>query len=266
MALQRAVRAAGRQRLDCGAALHSLRAVRPTSLRDLADQSDGPLHIHVAEQQAEVRDCLAATGARPIEWLVRHAGMDARWQLVHATHSVPSEVDGVAERGAGVVLCPGTEANLGDGVPDLPGWLAAGVPLSLGSDSQVTRSWPEEMRWLDYAQRLVRQERNVAAAPGREPATAARLFERLLAGGGAAMGAPRWGLRAGARADLLVVDAQDDALRGLPPTHLLDGLVFAAPARPFARALVAGRWATPDRATLAARHADAMQALWGDGA
>lgn len=262
MALQRAVRAAGRPLLDCGAALHSLRAVRPESLRDLADQSEGPLHIHVAEQLAEVRDCRAATGARPIEWLLRHAGMDARWQLVHATHSVPSEVDGVAACGAGVVLCPGTEANLGDGVPDLPGWLATGVPLSLGSDSQVTRSWPEELRWLEYAQRLTRRERNVAAAPGREPATAARLFERMLAGGGAAMGARRWGLVAGARADLLLVDAQEPALAGLPPSHLLDGLVFAAPARPFARVMVAGRWRQPDAAALALRHAQAMQALW----
>jgi len=266
MALQRAVRSAGRPLLDCGAALHSLRAVRPESLRDLADQSDGPLHIHVAEQLAEVRDCRAATGARPIEWLLRHAGMDARWQLVHATHSVPSEVDGVAACGAGVVLCPGTEANLGDGVPDLPGWLATGVPLSLGSDSQVTRSWPEELRWLEYAQRLTRRERNVAAAPGREPATAARLFERMLAGGGAAMGARRWGLVAGARADLLLVDAQEPALAGLPPSHLLDGLVFAAPARPFARVMVAGRWRQPDAAALAARHAQAMQALWSGAA
>lgn len=266
LALQQAVRAAGRPLLDAGAALHSLRAVRPESLRELADRSDGPLHVHVAEQLAEVRDCRAATGARPIEWLLRHAGMDARWQLVHATHSVPSEVDGVAACGAGVVLCPGTEANLGDGVPDLPGWLATGVPLSLGSDSQVTRSWPEELRWLDYAQRLTRRERNVAAAPGRQPATAARLFDRVLDGGGAAAGARRWGLRAGARADLLLVDEGDAALIGLPASHLLDGLVFAAPARPFRRVMVAGRWATPDAATIAARHAAAMQALWGSTA
>lgn len=265
MALQQAVRASGRRLLDCGAALHSLRAVRPDSLHELAARSDGPLHIHVAEQVAEVRDCLASTGARPIEWLLRHAGMDARWQLVHATHSVPSEVDGVAACGAGVVLCPATEANLGDGVPDLPGWLAAGVPLSLGSDSQVTRDWPDELRALEYAQRLVRRERNVAADPGREPSTAARLFERMLAGGGHAMGAGRWGLRAGARADLLVLDLQDDALVGLPAGHRLDGLVFATPARPFARVMVAGRWATPDRAALAARHAAAMQALWAPG-
>ncbi|MFT3820069.1 MAG: formimidoylglutamate deiminase [Rubrivivax sp.] len=260
--LQRRVRAAGRPLLDCGAALHSLRAARPASLQALADAADGPLHIHVAEQQAEVRDCLAATGCRPIEWLLRHAALDARWQLVHATHTLTSEVDGVARTGAGVVLCPGTEANLGDGLPDLRGWLAAGVPLSLGSDSQVTRGWSEELRWLEYAQRLLLQQRNVAAAPGLQPATAARLFDRMLAGGAAAAGFARWGLQPGARADLLVLDAQEPALAGLPPSYLLDGLVFAAPARPFARVLVAGRWRDRSHAGRARAHQAALQALW----
>jgi formimidoylglutamate deiminase len=262
LALQRRVRAAGRPLLDCGAALHSLRAARPESLQQLAERSDGPLHIHVAEQQAEVRDCLAATGCRPIEWLLRHAALDARWQLVHATHTVTSEIDGVGRAGAGVVLCPGTEANLGDGLPDLRGWLAAGVPLSLGSDSQVTRGWSEELRWLEYAQRLQQQQRNVAAAPGLQPATAARLFDRVLAGGAAAAGCARWGLQPGARADLLVLDLQEPALVGLPPSHGLDGLVFAAPARPFARVLVAGRWRELAHAGRAGAHQAALQALW----
>lgn len=115
---------------------------------------------------------------------------------------------------------------------------------------------------MEYGQRLVLRQRNVAAAPGREPATAARLYERLRAGGAAAAGAARWGFEPGARADLLVLDASEHALTGLPPTHLLDGTVFAAPQQPFARVLVAGRWRTPDRAALAARHAAAMQALW----
>ena len=265
MALQRAVRAAGRPLLTCGAAIHSLRAATPPSLRALAEQNDGPLHVHVAEQQAEVSDCLQTTGCRPIEWLLRHAGLDARWQLVHATHSVPSEVDGVARHGAGVVLCPGTEANLGDGLPDLTGWLAAGVPLSVGSDSQVTRSWPEELRWLDYAQRLVRQQRNVAAAPGVQASTAARLFERLRVGGAAAAGLARWGLQPGARADLLLLNDSDAALAGLPPSHLLDGVVFAAPARPFDRVMVAGRWVDLQRDVARERHRAAMQALWADG-
>jgi formimidoylglutamate deiminase len=266
LALQRAVERAHRPLVNAGVAVHSLRAARPESINRLAEASRGPLHIHVAEQTAEVDDCLAATGCRPIEWLARHAAMDARWQLVHATHSVPAEIEAVAARGAGVVICPATEANLGDGLADLPGWLAAGVPLSLGSDSQVVRAWPEELRWLEYGQRLGRRQRNVSAAPGShagsEPATAARLFERVRAGGAAAAGFARWGLEAGARADLLVLDTQDDALRGLPASHHLDGLVFAAPARPFSAVMVAGRWRALHDAARAARFETAMQALW----
>jgi formimidoylglutamate deiminase len=160
-------------RVNAGVAVHSLRAARPASLHALHNglhsglhsglhkmlhdglaDVDGPIHIHAAEQTAEVDDCIAATGLRPIEWLARHASLDARWQLVHATHSTPAEIDAVARSGAGVVLCPGTEANLGDGLCDLPGWLATGVPLSVGSDSQVTRNCPDELRWLEYGQRL----------------------------------------------------------------------------------------------------------------
>ncbi len=263
-ALQRAVHGTG-PLVTAGVAVHSLRAAQPESIATLAHGfASGPLHIHVAEQTAEVDDCLAATGCRPIEWLTRHAALDARWHLVHATHATPQEIDAVAASGASVVLCPGTEANLGDGLPDLPRWLAAGVPLALGSDSQVTRSWPEELRWLEYGQRLVLRQRNVAALPGVQPATAARLFDRVLAGGAAAAGFSRWGLVAGARADLLVLDPHDDALAGLPAGHLLDGVVFAAPARPFSAVMVAGRWASLDRADAQAAHAGALQALNAD--
>jgi formimidoylglutamate deiminase len=178
---------------------------------------------------------------------------------------VAAEIDAVAARGAGVVLCPGTEANLGDGLADLPGWLGAGVPLALGSDSQVTRSWPEELRWLEYGQRLGLRRRNVSAAPDAEPSTAARLFERVQAGGAAAAGFARWGLHVGARADLLVVDASDPALRGLPAEYLLDGLLFTAPARPFARVMVAGRWRALHDEGIAARFDAAMQELWAPG-
>jgi len=262
LALQRAASTTMGPLVNTGVAVHSLRAARPESISRLADASSGPLHIHVAEQTAEVDDCLQATGCRPIEWLTKHTALDARWQLVHATHSVPAEIDAVAASGAGVVICPGTEANLGDGLADLPGWLAAGVPLSLGSDSQVLRDWPEELRWLEYGQRLRLRQRNVAAAPGSAPATAARLFERVLAGGGAAAGFARRGLQAGARADLLLLDVQRPGLLGLPPSHLLDGLVFAAPAQPFSRVMVAGRWRTLHDARIAARFESAMQALW----
>ena len=262
LALQQAVRG---PLVTAGVAVHSLRAARPESILALAERSSGPLHIHVAEQTAEVDECLAATSCRPIEWLARHAPLDARWHLVHATHSVPGEIEAVAAKGAGVVLCPGTEGNLGDGLSDLPGWLAAGVPLAIGSDSQVTRAWPEELRWLEYGQRLRLRRRNVSAAPEPEPSTAARLFERMLAGGAAAAGFERWGLQRGARADLLVVETSDPALRGLPPDHLLDGVVFTAPARPFARAMVAGRWRPLRDGSIADRFDAAMQALWPPG-
>ena len=248
--LQRVARASGAPRVKAGVAIHSLRAARPESIGALAkalgpldSALDGPIHIHVAEQVAEVEECLATTGMRPIEWLTRHAPLDARWQLVHATHSTPAEIEAVAAGGAGVVLCPGTEANLGDGLADLPGWLAAGVPLTLGSDSQVTRAWPEELRWLEYGQRLARRQRNVAAAPGpgNEPAVAARLFERVCRGGAAAAGFAAWGLVRGAPADALVLDAQAPGLLGVPASHRLDALVFAGAERPFAEVWVAGR-------------------------
>ncbi|MBZ8140047.1 formimidoylglutamate deiminase [Rubrivivax gelatinosus] len=252
----------GRPGVTVGAAVHSLRAARPASIAELAAACDGPLHVHVAEQTAEVEDCLAATGCRPIEWLARHAGLDARWQLVHATHATPEEISDVAASGAGVVICPATEADLGDGFCDLPRWLDAGVPLAVGSDSQVVRAWPEELRWLEWGQRLLHRRRNVSAAPGVEPSSAARLFERVRAGGGAAAGFERWGLEVGARADLVELDPAEPALAGLPPGHRLDGLVFGAPAAPFRRTLVGGRWVAADRGAIRERFLAAMQELW----
>jgi formimidoylglutamate deiminase len=259
LALQRRMLGPG---VNAGVAVHSLRGARPGSIAALAAAFEGPIHIHVAEQTAEVDDCLAATGCRPIEWLLQHTPLDARWQLVHATHSTPAEVEGVARSGAGVVICPGTEANLGDGLADLPGWLDSGAPLAVGSDSQVLRQWPEELRWLEYGQRLRLRQRNVAAAPGRQPASAARLFDRVSSGGARAAGFARWGLQVGARADLLLLNTDDDALCGLPAGHGLDGLVFAAPVRPFSRTMVAGRWCTPPADT--ARFKAAMLELWND--
>ena len=253
--------------VNAGVAVHSLRAARPESIRVLAQASSGPLHIHVAEQTREVAECEAATGLRPIEWLNRHAGLDARWQLVHATHALAREVAAVARQGAGVVLCPSTEANLGDGLCDLPLWLQMNVPLAIGSDSQVTRNWPEELRWLEYGQRLTLRQRNVAADAGTQPATAARLFERVRSGGGAAAGYTLWGLQVGARADLLVLDETASGVLGVPATHTLDGLVFATGAPPFSEVWVAGRRVVAgglhaQSAPAAAGFAAAMHELW----
>ncbi len=267
LALQAAITARHQPLINAGTALHSLRAARPESIRHLADHATGPLHIHVAEQTGEVDDCLAATGLRPIEWLARHAALDARWQLVHATHTVPEEIEAVARSGAGVVLCPGTEANLGDGLCDLRGWLAASTPLAIGSDSHVIRAWPEELRWLEYGQRLLLRQRNVAAAPAAgQPSSAARLFERVRQGGAAACGESAWGLERGARADLLVLDADQRALLGLPAEALLDATVFAAAEQPVRDVLVAGRWVLrhrghPAEAAAARAFVHAMSAL-----
>jgi formimidoylglutamate deiminase len=267
------LRVARRPLLDAGVAIHSLRGAAPASierLRRLAEGCDGPIHIHVAEQTAEVEDCLAATGARPVEWLARAGLLDSRWQLVHATHVTSAEIDAVAGAAAGVVLCPSTEANLGDGLTDLPAWLDAGVALALGSDSQVTRAWTEDLRLLEYGQRLARRARNVSAAPGEEePSSAGRLFSRALQGGQAAAGLARWGLQPGARADLLVVDADDDALLGMPPAHLLDALVFSSPSSPWRDVMVAGRWVVQayrhrEARAIAERFSAAMAALWSE--
>jgi formimidoylglutamate deiminase len=270
----RTIAQAGRPLLNAGVALHSLRAAHAEDIRalqGLLGDADLPIHIHISEQQQEVRDCLAATGQRPMQWLCHAFKPDRRWQLVHATHSTPAEIAQVAASGAGVVICPSTEGNLGDGLCDLPGWLAAGVPISLGSDSHVGRSWVEELRWLEYGQRLALQQRNVAASPGRQPATAARLFEACRAGSAAPAGLQRWGLLPGARADFLVLDPRASGLLGLPRTALLDALVFASQGEVLDQVFVAGRQRLAqgrhaDEARIAADFAEAMAALWGGDA
>jgi formimidoylglutamate deiminase len=271
--MQAAIAACRRAGLAAGLAIHSLRAASPAGidrLRALADSFEGPIHMHVAEQVKEVDEALSALGARPVEWLARQRGLlDPRWQLVHATHTAPSEIEQVAASGAGIVLCPTTEANLGDGLADVPAWLATKVPISIGSDSQVSRSWREELRLLEYGQRLHRRARNIGADPaGGEASTAARLFARALDGGARAAGFARWGLQAGARADLLVVDRSDSSLLGIPELHLLDALVFSGPGRPWRDVMVAGQWRVTDHrhpgaAQVAERFEETMRDLWG---
>ncbi|MEK8052899.1 formimidoylglutamate deiminase [Ideonella sp. DXS22W] len=270
LAMRDGVRAWGLPGVTAGVAIHSLRAASPESITALlrgCDGGDGPIHIHIAEQTGEVSDCLAATGQRPIEWLAGHVPLDARWQLVHATHATPAEMDAVAAAGAGVAICPSTEANLGDGIIDLPGWLSRNTVISIGSDSHVARHWPHELRALETSQRLALRQRNVAAAPEQgQPATAARLFHDSLTGGAAAAGIRTWGLQAGARADLLVLDRAAPGLLGVPLSHALDGLVFAADAPAFSQVWVAGQCRVREgrhvqAGALAAAYVDAMQAL-----
>lgn len=255
--------AAGSPLITAGIALHSLRAVDEGALRECAAAAGSaalPVHIHIAEQQLEVEDCLRHHGARPIEWLLREVPVDARWNLVHATQATPEELRATQGTGASIVLCPSTEANLGDGVFDLPGWLAAGGRWSVGSDSHVTRSWVEELRLLEYSQRFLLRQRNVAARAGGNEATASVLLQGAVGGGAAASGLATGGIAVGQRADFAVIDAQAPALAGVPQDHLLDALLFSSPAATFTRVAVAGREVErdlPEKGYVAA-----MRELW----
>ena len=216
--------------VNLGLAIHSLRAAGLPAMTELAAWAGAqqlPVHIHIAEQTQEVQDCLAHTGQRPIEWLLNNLPVNAQWNLVHATHANLSELQAVAQRGAAIVICPSTEANLGDGVFDYPAYAAAGGNWSIGSDSHVSRCWQQELCLLEYSQRLTLRRRNVAAQPGGS--SAAALFNGALAGGRAASGLPLGPISLGYRADFVVLDAQSPALLGVPGQQALDALVFSSP-------------------------------------
>jgi formimidoylglutamate deiminase len=183
---------------------------------------------------------------------------------VHATHCTPAELEELRNRRASIVLCPSTEANLGDGIFDLPGWLGQSGNWSIGSDSHVTRSWQEELRLLEYSQRLGLRQRNVAARAALCESTATALFQGALEGGTAAAGLPLGGLAKGQRADFLVVDMESPSLLGVPADHALDALVFSSPDARFAQIFVGGRQVLADGPgpDLAQRMRDAMHALW----
>ncbi|MDT8265973.1 amidohydrolase family protein, partial [Roseomonas sp. DSM 102946] len=183
-----------------------------------------PIHIHVAEQVKEVEDCLAWSGQRPVQWLLGHAPVDARWCLIHATHSDAAETLALARSGAVAGLCPTTEANLGDGFFPLPDYAAAGGRLGIGTDSNVSTSPVEELRWMEYVQRLRRRARNVTETrPGASVGLA--LLQRAALGGAQALGQPMGRLAPGCRADLLVLDTEHPALIGREGDALLDAWV-----------------------------------------
>ena len=209
-----------------GVAPHSLRAVMPKELAAVtAMVRDGPIHIHAAEQMREVEDCIEWSGARPIEWLLRHADVNDRWCLIHATHMTEAETKDMAKAGAIAGLCPITEANLGDGT--FPGrrFTAKGGRYGIGSDSNVLIGVADELRQLEYSQRLARQARNVLAKPGQSNGRA--LFDAAVAGGSAALGAGTGGLTEGAAADFVSLDASHPSLAGKKGDAILDAWIFA---------------------------------------
>jgi formimidoylglutamate deiminase len=209
-----------------GVAPHSLRAVMPKELAAVtALATAGPIHIHAAEQMREVEDCIEWSGARPVEWLLANAGVDARWCLIHATHMTEAETKQMAKAGAIAGLCPITEANLGDGT--FPGrrFAAKGGRYGIGSDSNVLIGVSDELRQLEYSQRLARQARNVLAKPGQSNGRA--LFDAAVAGGGIALGAGEGGLAEGTPADFVSLDTAHPTLAGKKGDAILDAWIFA---------------------------------------
>ena len=210
-----------------GIAPHSLRAVTPGQIRAILPLAEGaPIHIHIAEQQREVADCLAWSGRRPVEWLLGEAPVGPGWCLVHATHMTDAERSALARSGAVAGLCPITEANLGDGLFPAPEYLAEGGRIGVGSDSNVRIDLAEELRLLEYGQRLAARARNVLADE-TTPSTGARLFRAALDGGAQALAAPA-GIAVGNPADLVSLDPTEPALLARTGEALLDGWVFAA--------------------------------------
>jgi formimidoylglutamate deiminase len=226
--------------LPIGVAPHSLRAVSLADLKALAGLlPDAPRHIHVSEQLKEVADCRAAHGATPIALLAEHAALSERWCLIHCTHATEAELALIAGAGAVAGLCPITEANLGDGVFPAEAFLAAGGRIGVGSDSNVRIDLAEELRVLEYGQRLTLHRRNVLAARGGS--TGRRMFDAARVGGAQAVGRQDAGLAAGAQADIVVLNHALPELAIADGDALLDAFIFGARRNMVTDVFAAGR-------------------------
>jgi formimidoylglutamate deiminase len=250
--------------LRIGCAFHSLRAVPEAAMREVlaALPTDAPVHIHIAEQVGEVQDCLALRNARPVEWLLREVPVDRRWTLVHATHLTAEETRGIAASGATVAICPTTEANLGDGLFPLRDFLHAGGRWGIGSDSHVSVSPVEELRWLEYGQRLVTRHRNIAVLPG-SPSVGRTLLAGVLESEADATGLPHDAQEG------VWLEADAPALAGASIEDLVDRWLFAGN-RPLVRqvrvggrdVVIGGRHI--DRDAIAQRYSATVRQLLAD--
>jgi formimidoylglutamate deiminase len=237
--------------LRTGAAFHSLRAVPLGELQRAAHalrtiDAAMPIHIHVAEQMLEVRACERATGRRPIELLLDQSLLTPHWCIVHATHATASELRGIADADAVVCVSISTEANLGDGFFDAVRFLRLNGRLCVGSDSQATVSPSEELRWLEYQQRLRKRRRGVLAAPG-EAHVGTRLWRDAAKNGARAVGQPVGEIAVGKRADWLVLDAGHPTMAGAADDAALDRLLFAGADKAIRDVMVGGKWAIQDQ-------------------
>jgi formimidoylglutamate deiminase len=231
-------------RLRLGIAPHSVRAVDALMLTEIVDaatrlDASMPIHMHVSEQTAEVAECLATHGTTPLAWVSDLVDVDARWCFIHATHLTASEMRRLAGTRACIGLCPMTEANLGDGIFELVPWLESGAPWSIGGDSHVCVSPFEELRQLEYSQRLGLRLRNVAADES-SPDVPANLWLGAAAGGAQAVAQPTGALAAGRRADLVVLDGGHLDFEALPAAAMLGVALFSGSANRVADVFVEG--------------------------
>lgn len=218
--------------MKLGVAFHSLRAVTPESMHEVLSAlpelglADCPIHIHIAEQQKEVQACIAHTGKRPVEWLLEHFDVDARWCLVHATHMNEKETQALAASGAVTGICPTTEANLGDGIFPAQAYMQAAGCFGIGSDSHVSVCPFEELKWLEYSQRLSLQKRTVLCSD-IIPSVGRTLFSKTAAAGAQAAGLNTGVIAEGMRADLIAPDMEHYLLADKTKDSILDTLIFA---------------------------------------
>lgn len=230
-----------------GLAIHSLRAATPDEMRAILDseQTTGPLHIHVAEQEREVEDCLAWSGRRPVDFLLDEMPVDERWCAIHATHMTADETARLARTGAVAGLCPATEANLGDGVFPATDFVGLGGAFGIGTDSHVATTVAEELRLLEYGQRLRDRRRNrLSAGPGTSVARA--MFDAALKGGAQAAGIGTAGIRVGARADLVVLDGNNPFIGTASCDQILGRWLFATGVEVIRDVMAAGEWVVRD--------------------
>ncbi len=217
--------------LIIGLAPHSPRQVSKRAMTDTLNALDGldaraPIHIHVAEQLKDVEESIAFDGVRPVEWMFQNFDVDERWCLVHATHIDDGEIAAIADSRAVVGVCPTTEANLGDGIFPLIEYLHAGGRWGVGSDSNVSVSPVEELRWLEYGQRLTQRKRNLVA-DGAGGSTGRRLFDLSIAGGAQASGRDTGRIAPGYAADFLALDGDSPWLAGRNDERIVDSFIFA---------------------------------------
>jgi formimidoylglutamate deiminase len=263
--------------LRVGVALHSLRAVPEDAMNAVLKSGlvdTAPIHIHVAEQIGEVQDCLALRDARPVQWLLDHAPVDPRWCLVHATHMIAEETRRLGETGAVAGLCPTTEANLGDGLFPLRAFLDVGGVIGVGSDSHISVSPVEELRWLEYGQRLATRHRNIAVSESNY-GVGETLWGDALHGGAQASGVDIGVIEAadeqasgGPRADLLVLDHEAPLLAARDPENILDTFLFAGNANLVRHVMTNGAWVVRDfrhrdEERIAARYRAVVEGLAG---